>query len=317
MRSNAATSALPLLILLATASLTAGCGSGSGHGKIVDPTPPVSQAVNADFSMSRTSGDVPTAVTFTNRSANATSFTWAFGDGTTSTEVSPTHSYAQPGIYRITLTAMNAKGETRSSEGRFVGSKVVTVPGATMGPYRPAHTVGDCDFAGHGPYVNVTAKVYAFGSSPARLYMHVYGKMAETQPDNSTCEGSGDFQFYAAPTGYAIAALPSMTTSSSNYVDTDHAYDNIGGSALAWFVVKGDTDGDDVCGSTSDDSHFYVVRSPMQIRLTPAGAMPAAATATKSGAPLNEHALDVLGGWAAPPEALAETPAVLTIGTAH
>ncbi len=30
-------------------------------------------------------------------------FTWAFGEGTTSTELNPTHIYSQPGKYHITL----------------------------------------------------------------------------------------------------------------------------------------------------------------------------------------------------------------------
>jgi PKD repeat protein len=45
--------------------------------------------------------------TFTNSSTNATSYLWDFGDGTTSAEVSPVHTYAQPGSYTIKLEANN------------------------------------------------------------------------------------------------------------------------------------------------------------------------------------------------------------------
>lgn len=45
-------------------------------------------------------------VKFSNLSAeNAIEFLWNFGDGTTSTEVSPMHTYAQSGEYTVTLTA--------------------------------------------------------------------------------------------------------------------------------------------------------------------------------------------------------------------
>lgn len=45
-----------------------------------------------------------------NLSENATQFFWDFGDGFTSTEVSPTHYYLQAGEYNITLVAQNGYG---------------------------------------------------------------------------------------------------------------------------------------------------------------------------------------------------------------
>ncbi|MEM7296935.1 MAG: PKD domain-containing protein [Bacteroidota bacterium] len=50
--------------------------------------------------------------TFTNTSFNASSFMWDFGDGNSSTEKSPTHTYASTGTYTVTLTATNASGST-------------------------------------------------------------------------------------------------------------------------------------------------------------------------------------------------------------
>ncbi|MCS6928081.1 MAG: PKD domain-containing protein [Saprospiraceae bacterium] len=51
----------------------------------------------------------------TNTSQNASNFYWNFGDGTTSTEMNPTHTYTQPGIYTITLRAENACGSVEFS----------------------------------------------------------------------------------------------------------------------------------------------------------------------------------------------------------
>ncbi|MFV0266661.1 MAG: DUF3823 domain-containing protein [Draconibacterium sp.] len=49
-------------------------------------------------------------VTFTATSKYVESFMWNFGDGETSTEENPTHTYARGGDYTITLTALRAEG---------------------------------------------------------------------------------------------------------------------------------------------------------------------------------------------------------------
>lgn len=46
--------------------------------------------------------------TFNNTSVNALSYLWDFGDGTTSTESNPVHSYSSPGTYTVILTASSA-----------------------------------------------------------------------------------------------------------------------------------------------------------------------------------------------------------------
>lgn len=47
-------------------------------------------------------------VTFMNASQNATSLFWNFGDGTTSTDNNPVHTYTTGGVYTVTLNASNA-----------------------------------------------------------------------------------------------------------------------------------------------------------------------------------------------------------------
>ncbi len=49
-------------------------------------------------------------ITFENKSLNSKTYSWAFGDGQTSTEANPIHSYIEAGTYNIELTATNEKG---------------------------------------------------------------------------------------------------------------------------------------------------------------------------------------------------------------
>lgn len=53
-------------------------------------------------------------VTFSNFSQNATSYSWDFGDNSTSTEESPTHVYAAAGSYTVTLTATGTSTATKT-----------------------------------------------------------------------------------------------------------------------------------------------------------------------------------------------------------
>ncbi len=51
----------------------------------------------------------------------ATSYLWDFGDGKTSTERNPVHTYEKPGAYKVTLTIILDTGE------KYIESKEVSV----------------------------------------------------------------------------------------------------------------------------------------------------------------------------------------------
>lgn len=62
------------------------------------------------FSVDRPSGSAPHSVVFTNSTAGASSWKWDFGDGATSSEHSPPHTYLAAGMYTVTLTASGPGG---------------------------------------------------------------------------------------------------------------------------------------------------------------------------------------------------------------
>ncbi len=69
-------------------------------------------APTADFALA--TNDFTT--TFINNSEDATSFAWNFGDGNTSNQANPTHTFAGNGTYNVTLTASNDCGTATTSE---------------------------------------------------------------------------------------------------------------------------------------------------------------------------------------------------------
>lgn len=59
-------------------------------------------------------GCVPLEVSFFNKSKNAMSYLWDFGDGSTSSAVNPTHIYDSAGTFVVELTALNATDQAVS-----------------------------------------------------------------------------------------------------------------------------------------------------------------------------------------------------------
>jgi PKD repeat protein len=78
-------------------------GEGSPHG-------PPSNTPTAAFTASATTVATGTAVQFTDSSGNAASWSWDFGDGTTSTAQNPTHTWGVAGTYKVSLVAGNNGG---------------------------------------------------------------------------------------------------------------------------------------------------------------------------------------------------------------
>jgi PKD repeat protein len=88
----------------------------------------------AAFYATPTTGSAPLAVTFTDSSVAApTSWSWQFGDGTTSTAQNPSKTYAGSGIYNVTLTVTNAAGSdtyTRTAYIVTAATRTMTVTGS-------------------------------------------------------------------------------------------------------------------------------------------------------------------------------------------
>ncbi|MFK7808328.1 MAG: PKD domain-containing protein, partial [Saprospiraceae bacterium] len=65
---------------------------------------------NANFEPSTTYGCAPLNITFGNTSTAALFYFWDFGDGNTSIEMNPNHTFEEPGTYAVTLRSTDVYG---------------------------------------------------------------------------------------------------------------------------------------------------------------------------------------------------------------
>jgi PKD repeat protein len=75
----------------------------------------------ADFAASPQSGNAPLEVSFSDLSTNnPTAWSWDFGDGASSTLQNPIHTYANAGVYTVSLTALNDFGTDTRIKSNFI-----------------------------------------------------------------------------------------------------------------------------------------------------------------------------------------------------
>ncbi|HEB62331.1 MAG TPA: PKD domain-containing protein, partial [Bacteroidetes bacterium] len=94
------------LLLIATMLFVVSCK---------DDTPP-EPPVQVGFKYAPENPIAGDLITFTNSSNGGTTFAWDFGDGNTSTDKNPTHTYTKSGKYTVVLKVDNKDDQTYSKE---------------------------------------------------------------------------------------------------------------------------------------------------------------------------------------------------------
>ncbi|MBP7410659.1 MAG: PKD domain-containing protein, partial [Methanoculleus sp.] len=103
-----------------TVSLTAGNAAGSTN--ITKPACiTVVESPSASFRADTRNGTAPLTVRFTDTSAgDIKAWSWRFGDGGTSAEQNPEHTYAAAGTYTVSLTVANDAGENTTARAGYI-----------------------------------------------------------------------------------------------------------------------------------------------------------------------------------------------------
>ncbi|MDD4255065.1 MAG: DUF2341 domain-containing protein, partial [Methanofollis sp.] len=120
----------------------------------------------ANFTANTTEGNAPLTVQFNDTSTGSpTSWSWTFGDNTTSTVQHPTHTYIEAGNYTVTLTATNAAGSDDEMEIDYIVVGEPAAPDLTVSTLTP--NCGQVFSAAGNTY---TAKITNIGNADAGAF---------------------------------------------------------------------------------------------------------------------------------------------------
>lgn len=124
---------------------------------------------------------------------------------------------------------------------------------------------GDREFAGHGPRVQVSARLSIRNSR--ELWATVYMNAKETRADWTQAEGTAEYLVYRHPGVQRILRIVSDSYSFSSYVDTDHDVDFLemaAGELVRQFECVGDTRGPEAGLRTGVRVHFNPITLEVQ-----------------------------------------------------
>lgn len=122
----------------------------------------IATTVKAKFSTPST-GCLPYTAVFKNLSDAGTDFIWEFGDGTTSTDFEPVHTYSTAGVYNVRLIAIDSNTCNKKDTSAFFRITLYNSPQAIISGYSP------------NPPVNNTPISFVNGSVGAESYLWEFG----------------------------------------------------------------------------------------------------------------------------------------------
>lgn len=176
-------------------------------------------APTAAFSTSLTSGSAPLEITFTDTSqpgsSAITGWSWAFGDGGTSSEQNPSYTYQNEGSYSPTLTVTTA-----------VGSNSVTGPTIEVTPSNEPPTASFTSdiSSGRAPLVVTFSDTSADGTSDINTWLWDFGDGNQSSEQNPQHTYANAGQYTVTLT--VTSAAGSDSTTSASTIDVEAA--NIG-----------------------------------------------------------------------------------------
>lgn len=201
--------------------------------------------------------------TFTNTTTNGTTYSWNFGDNTTSTLSNPTHTYTTDGTYTVVLTSTNACGTTTATQ----TVTVVTPPTAAF----TANPTTGCSALtvtfNNQSSANALTYSWTFpGGSPSSsalanptVVYNMPGQYTVTLvATNSAGTNTAVLTNYINATTVPTAGF----TSATNGATVNFSNTSIGGTTYSWNF------GDNGSSSQTNPSHTYTTDGTYTVVLT-------------------------------------------------
>ena len=157
-------------------------------------------ACNAHFAHHRDT--IVNGIVFNNfNGTGAATYAWDFGDGSTSTSVDPSHTYAAAGMYYVCLTITDTIG------GGCTDTKCDSIHVFTPAPHCNAH------YNYRGDSIPNTLNFNSAPNSPGTAYAWDFG-------DGSTSTDANPSHLYAAAGSYYVCLIVSNTNAGGSCADT-------------------------------------------------------------------------------------------------
>ncbi len=223
---------------------------------------------DANFSASSTTGYAPFSVSFSDTSiGEITSWAWTFGDGGSSTDKNPTHTYTAPGTYTVTLSVYGPGGsdvETKTNHITIYKTDFSATPVTGIGTLTTAFTdlstgsptAWEWDFGDGTPTVTEKNPTHPYATNG------VYTVTLKVWNSNGTGQVTKTNYISVAPdANFNASATVGRTPLTVNFTDASV------GTVTSYAWNFGD-------GSTSTDqnpSHVYTTAGTYTVTLTASG----------------------------------------------
>jgi PKD repeat protein len=195
-----------------TVTLTvSNAGGSSGKSQFVTVSAGTAPVAAFEFTA------VGNQVNFVDKSTNSpTSWQWVFGDGSSSTQQNPIHTYSTAGAYTVTLTVRNSAGENSTS-------KVVTIASGTA-------PVADFEYSASGLQVNFVDR----STNTPTSWLWAFG-------DNSTTTVQNPVHTYSAAGNYTVTLKATNSSGSDDISKIVTVSVGTAPTAKFTFTVNGNT----------------------------------------------------------------------------